>query len=387
MAGQSTDTRGADRLGSLDGLRGIAALIVVAHHYFLAFAPATQPFRATRPHWVFDTPLALIYNGGFAVAIFFVVSGFVVANAGAARKTPLWVTLIIRYLRLAVPAAISVLFAWVLLNAFKGAGKALVGVQPHNWLYYTYLDGTPGVLDALWNGFVGAFWIGSSLYNNPLWTMRIELVGSAIVYAVYAFAPARWRALIAVLAGGLAILIDQQNFLPFAVGALLREAWVSKRLPVRAALPALVVGAFLGAPLQRSEFRFGVEHRAFFDELGETLGLPAILAAGLIVIAVLAGPRIGAVFRTRLPTFLGRISFFLFLLHLPLIFSVGATLFVRAWPVDAVEMGLGFVGLAALAIGLAFVATTVLDEPFVRWLSARRRAFATPSKPGIPDPA
>jgi peptidoglycan/LPS O-acetylase OafA/YrhL len=387
MIGHSPSARRPDRLGQLDGLRGVAALVVVAHHYFLAFAPAMQPIRATRPHWLFDTPLALAYNGGFAVAIFFVVSGFVVANAGAARKSPLWLTLVARYLRLAVPAVISVLFAWAMLNAFKGAGRALVGVQPHNWLYLTYLDGTPGVLDAMWNGLVGAFWTGSSRYNNPLWTMRIELVGSVIVYAVYAFVPARWRALIAAAAGGLAILIHQQDYLPFALGALLREAWANKMLPARAALPALLVGVVLGAPLQRAELRFGVEHWAFFDELGKSLGLPAILAAALMVTAVLSGPRIGAALRTRMPSFLGRISFLLFLVHIPLIFSIGATLFVRAWPVDAVEMGLGFVGLAVLAVAIAFAATKFIDEPFVRWLSARRRAFATPRRRGTQGPA
>ena len=48
-----------DRLGQLDGLRGVAALTVVAHHYFLCFAPQMQPNKPTSPHWLFDTPLAL----------------------------------------------------------------------------------------------------------------------------------------------------------------------------------------------------------------------------------------------------------------------------------------------------------------------------------------
>ena len=79
------------RMHSLDGLRGVAALVVVVHHLLL-----TLPWFADRVglgqlgtkgqftfswHNLFEyTPLHILYGGTEAVVIFFVLSGFVLIN-------------------------------------------------------------------------------------------------------------------------------------------------------------------------------------------------------------------------------------------------------------------------------------------------------------------
>src|SRR5262245_41871851 len=65
------------RLGHLETLRGLAALIVFAGHTVIAF---NQPaFR----QWV-GSPLLVFVNGGAAVSFFFVLSGYVL-TIGALR--------------------------------------------------------------------------------------------------------------------------------------------------------------------------------------------------------------------------------------------------------------------------------------------------------------
>jgi peptidoglycan/LPS O-acetylase OafA/YrhL len=78
----------SDRLPSLDGLRGVAAIAVVFEHALLIFPTIWLAFEARRvghealPLYVkvlTFTPLHLIWAGGEAVAIFFVLSGLVLS--------------------------------------------------------------------------------------------------------------------------------------------------------------------------------------------------------------------------------------------------------------------------------------------------------------------
>src|SRR5277367_5198737 len=126
------------RLASLDGLRGTAALIVVCHHFASAFLPSLIPEQTDTPFWIADTPIAILFNGPFSVSIFFVLSGFVVAQAAAKRSDPLYVAIPLRYLRLALPATASVVFAWCLLTLMPTAALGLSAVIPHPWLAGTH---------------------------------------------------------------------------------------------------------------------------------------------------------------------------------------------------------------------------------------------------------
>lgn len=78
------------RIGSLDGLRGVAALVVVVHHILLASWPALAdgyfgraPRRWSTAWWLFGTPLHIFWAGPEAVIVFFVLSGFVLALPAA----------------------------------------------------------------------------------------------------------------------------------------------------------------------------------------------------------------------------------------------------------------------------------------------------------------
>jgi uncharacterized membrane protein len=72
------------RVRSLDGLRGVAALIVVVHHALLTSPTLARVNYGAVPGsvhgflwWMTYTPLHLIWAGPEAVFVFFVLSGFV----------------------------------------------------------------------------------------------------------------------------------------------------------------------------------------------------------------------------------------------------------------------------------------------------------------------
>src|SRR6185312_1226739 len=75
------------RVRSLDGLRGLAALIVVEHHALLAtvpwlagpYGPGPLPTRGSLDWLLVYTPLHIFWAGQEFVVVFFVLSGFVLS--------------------------------------------------------------------------------------------------------------------------------------------------------------------------------------------------------------------------------------------------------------------------------------------------------------------
>jgi hypothetical protein len=70
----------------------------------------------------------------YCETVFFVLSGFVVSNAAAKRRSSY---LPLRYLRLAVPVLCSVFYGWALLKVIPTATTELNRILPHPWLQRT----------------------------------------------------------------------------------------------------------------------------------------------------------------------------------------------------------------------------------------------------------
>ena len=177
----------ARRVNHLDGLRGIAALTVVVFHYLSAFVPALTPDQTANPYWLSDTPLAVLFNGPFAVVVFFVLSGFVVSKAAHRKDDPLPLTVGLRYLRLTIPMLASVLIAWLLLTMFATEATKLASVTGTPWLSKTFNGEIPSLLHAIKDATYDVYLRGGSRFNNAIWSMQCELIGSVAIYAIYAF--------------------------------------------------------------------------------------------------------------------------------------------------------------------------------------------------------
>src|ERR1700730_17551481 len=86
------------KLIELEVLRGIAAMIVLFHHFLLVVAPRLHGRNfPDDPIALVRTPLFALANGTAAVAVFFVLSGFVLTFRAMEKRN--WTQLLVGVLK------------------------------------------------------------------------------------------------------------------------------------------------------------------------------------------------------------------------------------------------------------------------------------------------
>lgn len=244
------------RLGFLDGLRGLAALGVVVHHYTAIFYPTTltgDPATAHLPGhweaWLAASPILL----NFRICLFFVLSGLVLAESVARAPRgwrPLLAQLARRYVRLAIPVAASVTLAYGLLLTHHLYNQPLAAATGSVWARELW-RWLPTFRQFVGDALYGVLLRGELLYNIVLWTMSVEWRGSLLVLGALALAGGRpWRlALYAGLAFGSLLNAKGFYYVAFLLGLTLHDVyqrqWLAHWGPTgrRLVVSGLLVGA------------------------------------------------------------------------------------------------------------------------------------------------
>ena len=323
----------APKIGYLDSLRGIAAFVVVLYHFAFSFYPAILGIGGSNyvlgfESLIYATPINVLLNGRFAVFVFFVLSGYVltyrffatgdqsILRSGAVR----------RYFRLLPPVLVSLLCTFIVIVAFSGYINAMFGMTGNDHLK-SYFEQPPDLLNILRQAFWGSFFDGSVAYNQVLWTMGVEFIGSMLVFGMAALigkTPNRW---VFYLVAGLFLL--NTYYLPFVLGMLLADIYNGERRgdfaigtgPIL--LFVLGVGLFLGS---FSDIRS-------YDEIFNYLVIGQLVnpdmffhsvGAFLLLMALLNSPRLQALMSCKPLVFLGKISFSMYLMH-EIVFGTFAT--------------------------------------------------------------
>ena len=212
------------KIAYLDGLRGVAAVMVFNGHLMISLLPAVITFQAQELHSSYDvafglSPLRVLFSGNFGVCVFFVLSGFVLSDFCLHTRISFPAQLVRRYFRLALPMLITSTFAWLLLHfhLYKNLDAASL-VTKSGWLSIWY-QFDPNFWVMAREALVTAFYKGSAVYNSNLWTMKIELLGSLYIFLLHVlFKNANLR----VAAALLYIFLNPWSYFDgFFVGAIL----------------------------------------------------------------------------------------------------------------------------------------------------------------------
>lgn len=373
------------RINALDGLRGWAALTIVAYHIvWETFGSAISG--------VHNPVFAIFLNRGLAVAIFFVLSGEALSVAYFKTRNEKSVvgSALKRYGRLTIPVAASSLIIFFIivlrLNQNVQAGEI---VNRSDWLG-SALSGVPAsplyFLKWVLFGVYGEQKSGLSI-NPFLWTMHYELIGSMLVFVVllaYRYVANPW--LIILTTASVLAMVDEgySNYSCFLFGIWIASArqsgFLQKLAEIKNSQPtsAVVIGvvAVVGG-LKRLNGGFVWEHAVCF-------AVPLMIAAAV-------NKQATSFLSSRVSVFLGKISFPIFLLQFPVIVSITSWAIVYAYADGAITnwdaVWIASLSLcASIVVSALFLPVETFTSRVGRWI-ARRQLRSDDVEPGSCEPA
>lgn len=335
------------RVYYLDGLRGWAALSVFYYHLVERFLGKAEPVFTPKP---FD----FLFDGPFAVMIFFVISGYALSTGNLDNtKKALAITAVSRYFRLAIPIVITSFFGYSLLK-YDLMYNLQVQIQTglsSKWLitHFTFDESFYGFLkDSLYNTFHS--FTAATSYNSSLWTIRYEWLGSLIIYSYLAIfrkdLNVQWLIAITIL---IILLNEAPIFSCFIGGYLIAE--------LKNSYPSILKTPRLVQILSTTCFILIIITFTYWRPYNTTI----ICAAAILFVASISFSKpLQCFFSMRLSRFLGKISFPLYLIHIFVICSWSSYLFIflsfmEIEPIIAISINIISSTFITLAIAISLL--------------------------------
>lgn len=341
------------RFHELDAMRGLAAVVVLGNHFRNMFYPA-----ATFAHGWQSVFLYPLVSGRESVMFFFLLSGFVLSLPFLRGKTqPYWIFLRRRVLRIYGP--------------YLGAlALALIGCA----IWHSRL-GSTGWRGATWWRQVDlksvlqhVLFIGNynyERYNTAFWSLVYEMRISIIFPLLFVVAnklKARYTLLIVAACTLVGVHAVQHQFLiTFEyVGVFLIGVLLAKNLDMLNGLYRRqgTVQHILLALLSLL-FYFGGHRIASAGPLWHLGDMPVVLGAVGLLILGLNSVKTSRALNSVIPTFLGRISYSLYLVHGTVLFAMAAALQNKVSP------PVFFLIYFPTAILLSWGFYVAVEEPFM----------------------
>ncbi|MCD0464882.1 acyltransferase [Flavobacterium sp. ENC] len=355
----------------LDGLRGVAAILVVAFHIFEAFSGGNRFVQ-------------IINHGYLAVDFFFLLSGFVVAYAYDDRwgKMTQWEFYKRRLIRLQ-PMVIMGMIIGALFYYFQAsdilfpmiAGMEVWKVILTMIIGFTLLPVPPSMEIRGWGEM--------HPLNGPAWSLFFEYIANILYALIFRKFSNKVLSVFVLLfagmvinytvfgpkgdvIGGWSLNLEQMNvgftrlLYPFFAGILLSR--LGKLIHIKGAfwICSLMITVILALP------RFGDESSLWMNGIYESL---CIIVLFPLIVSIGAGGKIKNPFSLKICKVLGDISYPIYITHYPLIY------WYTAWVVDnKVSIQDGYllgIGVLIASIIIAYLCLKLYDEPVRNWLQKR----------------
>ena len=362
----------------LDGLRGVAAVIVVIFHLFEAYAHG----QATQ----------IVNHGYLAVDFFFLLSGFVIGYAYDDRwdRMTVWGFFKRRLVRLQPMVIMGTVIGACLYGFGQGEGFPKIGNIPGYQLLLAFVMGCLMIPCGPKMDIRG--WGETNSFNGPNWSLTWEYLAN-ILYAIFLRKlPKAGLAILSAAAafctldlcldwnvfglltpghsaraytviGGWSLTPEQlyvgatRLFYPFLIGLLISR--IGKFINVKGGFfwCSLILAALLAMPCPGGG-----------NILNGIYNAACILILFPIVVMMGAGSTIKGERSAKICTFLGEISYPLYITHYPLIYM--QTNWAWSHPDAPLYLHITVAaGVFVFSIGMAYAALKLYDIPVRNWLT------------------
>lgn len=425
---------------SLDGLRGYAALAVMNYHIFYAYQSfvfygyglsQAASKSCARPEdvyahnrWFHQLPvLRMAYGGTWPISTFFVISGFALshrplkvsrdaADGFSSGASAVASGLFRRPFRLYGPPLIATFITMVLiqLGAYEHGRKVSgdtnwvpvineahhkrfesFGLQLGDWLHET------------WKMF-HVFWWGDlhNQYDVHLWTIPTEFRCSLAIFLVlpmYISLRVRVRRVVMVLLIIFVYKLDRWDVALFYSGLLIADTSIDWQQRLKKSLDGSAAG--VSSAMVRSTILalsllllsapdFCISETPAYRILSSLIpssdpapfrfipNLGGIILVALVAHTAPSNLLVATLLNSSMPQYLGRISYSLYIVHGPLIHTIGYWLFPTMWNLTGHEEPwryvIGFLAAYATFLAVAVIVADLfwraIDAPSVRFAKA-----------------
>lgn len=362
------------RIDYLDGLRGAAAVLVVIHHLMIGFYPSTYTVDPSTLHTTgaveyisHNTPLGIGINGGFAVAIFLVLSGYVVglATKPVTSFGKVYQSVIKRFFRFFLPILATDVIAYGLIMWGWHWNREAAAVSGSSWWLGQMWQMKPSLIEAIQQAGGSLFQAFplDQVYNSSVWTMPYFFLGPVGLWLVVFLCRPRW------LKNGvlmlLLVMLLKTHYWPIILGYFLgrvikTEIRLNPGLQVSLLLITVLLGNYPQA-YDTAQFAW-LYSRLPILAMTHTSLFYQTIAAGSLLLLVGANQSAKKLLGSSQLVYLGQISFSIYLWHILVINSITSGI---VWKLSQ-----------TLPYGVAVCGGILLSIPVIWWGSDRLYRWA-----------
>ena len=355
------------KLDYINGLKGIGAGIVYLCHFVFAFYYGMYTLEAADCHLpgnldivIGQSPFNTLFSGNFAVRLFLVMSGYVLCLGyfKSRDKKRLVASASKRYIRLLPPILVSNVLICLLMmaGAFRNAAVSELTGSP--WLA-GFNRCEPNLWKAVLEALFGCFFVGTNQFNGVLWTIPFLFLGALLVYAAaWLIGDKKWRYIVYVVIGAAVLMTDYAGiFLGFVLCDVMHTqeklvTWVKQQKWLSWII--FIVGVYLSSYPSAGAHLDGT----IYGIIPIVMVVPFhLVGALLLVAAVVCLEPLQKFFGWKGFVKLGDISYSLYLIHFPVIATLGCFLFEVMYGVINYHLAvlLVFVVTTAVVLGISIV--------------------------------
>lgn len=314
------------RLNYIDGIKGIACIGVMAFHYKMVFCNV---------FWGIDylsEKVDIVNNGLFYVRIFFVISAFLIAKSLYSNINVEKISDIIikRYLRLSLPIFIVTLMIWFLMqtdifsnNLYSTSINTIDNIN----CYQT----KENILSVFTTSFCTTIFNNDSTFNGTFWMISRMFWGDllAIGIVTLTYKKSKLKKIIFFVAIVLSLLLNN-DYISFVLGTKLaydlinndkRKKLLNNILCIFGVVLGLLLVEFNGYIIEITnnniDYDFFLNNIGFYYAISATFILKSIINSNILQ----------KIFSLKLFTKIGSVSYYVYLIHFPIICSISRLIF------------------------------------------------------------